>query len=157
MDISIKKNKRKVLLILPNFQLKFLRFLILMVVLVCLLFYTSVFGFIYYWKTVGISAGLSENSVFFDFLEQMKISLGYILSGTLLMTAIIILTIGLYMSHKIAGPIYNMLKYFKEIKSQGWIKPLSFRNDDYFSELSECLNDFMKDQGIPKQEKNEAK
>lgn len=157
MEVSFKKDNRKVLLILPQFQLKFLRFLLLMVVLVCLLFTASMFGFVEYWKHVGVNAGLPENSVFFDFLEQMRMSLGYILGGTLLLTAVVILAIGVYVSHRIAGPIYNILKYFKDMKTNGWVRPLSFRTDDYFPELTESLNSFMDDHKISKQGKNETK
>lgn len=157
MEVSFKKDNRKVLLILPAFQLKFLRFLMLMVVLVCLLFTASMYGFIEYWKQVGLTAGLPDNSVFFDFLDQMRMSLGYILGGTLLLTAVVILAIGVYVSHRIAGPIYNILKYFKDLKVNGWVRPLSFRTDDYFSELTETLNSFMDDRKISKQDKNENK
>ena len=115
MEKSVKKNNRKVLLILPNFQIKFMRFLLLVTASVCLVFYLAIFGFIQYWKNVGFSAGLEENSVFFDFLDQMRISLGYTMAITLAVTATLIMTMGLYMSHKMAGPIYNLLKYFNFI------------------------------------------
>ncbi|MCB0368582.1 MAG: hypothetical protein KDD45_03840 [Bdellovibrionales bacterium] len=152
MDISIKKDNRKVLMILPHFQKKFLRFLILMSLLVCVVFYGAIFGFIQYWHHLGINAGLPDNSVFFDFLDQMRISLGYILAVALILTTIIIITLGLYMSHKVAGPIYNVLNYFKEIKANGWVRPLSFRKNDFFPELTDALNSFMDEQKISKQD-----
>jgi methyl-accepting chemotaxis protein len=157
MEKSVKKNNRKVLLILPNFQIKFMRFLLLVTASVCLVFYLAIFGFIQYWKNVGFSAGLEENSVFFDFLDQMRISLGYTMAITLAVTATLIMTMGLYMSHKMAGPIYNLLKYLKDIKSNGWTRPISFRANDYFTELTESFNTFMDDFKISKQGNNENK
>ncbi|MBN8537321.1 MAG: hypothetical protein J0M15_09725 [Deltaproteobacteria bacterium] len=157
MEDKFSTGNRKILLILPQFQLKFLRFLAVVATIVCLVFYAAIFAFIEYWKHIGVSSGLPETSVFFDFLAQMKLSLGYILSVTLILTVAIILTLGLYMSHRIAGPIFNLIKYLNEIQTKGWVGPLFFRADDFFSELPESINSFINYFKISKQDANDKK
>ena len=113
------------------------------------------FFFISYWRDLGVHAGLEANNVFFDFLEQMKITLGYVLVGVILLTTLLVTTLGLYMSNKMAGPIYNLVKYFQDLSVNGWTKPIAFRANDYFVELMESLNQFLEKQGIAKKGNNE--
>ena len=51
---------------------------------------------------------------------------------------------GLLLSNKIAGPIYRLNKYFKDAsESIGKNQELSFRDGDYFNELTESINVYL--------------
>ncbi|MBI2520552.1 MAG: hypothetical protein HYV97_09040 [Bdellovibrio sp.] len=50
---------------------------------------------------------------------------------------------GLYLSHKIAGPIYKLQKHLRESREQGKLDHVSFRPGDFFSELSDEYNAFV--------------
>jgi len=46
----------------------------------------------------------------------------------------------LFISHKVVGPIYRLMKILNEIEESGTIIPVSFRKDDFFQELTEVVN-----------------
>lgn len=47
----------------------------------------------------------------------------------------------IFVSHKIAGPIYKLKKYLTEVREGGANYPLSFRKGDNFSDLAVDVND----------------
>lgn len=46
----------------------------------------------------------------------------------------------IFISHKIAGPIFKLRRHLEELKSGSWSTDLYFRSGDYFPELAEDLN-----------------
>lgn len=46
----------------------------------------------------------------------------------------------IFMSHKIAGPIYKLKSYLAEVREGGANYPLSFRKGDNFSDLAKDVN-----------------
>jgi len=51
--------------------------------------------------------------------------------------------ISIFMSHKIAGPIYKLRKFFLEAKAGNIEQELRFRKKDYFMELVPAYNEMM--------------
>lgn len=51
---------------------------------------------------------------------------------------------GLIVSHKTAGPIYNLTQHLRKIRKQNEVKPINFRKGDYFPELADEINEFIK-------------
>lgn len=50
--------------------------------------------------------------------------------------------ISLYLSHRIAGPLYKLDKYMK-LAGQGNLEPVSFRKKDFFKELESGFNEML--------------
>lgn len=55
----------------------------------------------------------------------------------------LIFVICIFISHKIAGPIYKLQKYLRGIREGGPITNLWFRNGDNFPEVAEEINETM--------------
>jgi methyl-accepting chemotaxis protein len=51
--------------------------------------------------------------------------------------------ISIFVSHRIAGPIYKMQKHMGEIKSGLWPSPVRFRKYDHFPELATSFNEMI--------------
>jgi methyl-accepting chemotaxis protein len=51
--------------------------------------------------------------------------------------------ISIFMSHKIAGPLYKLNQFFREAKAGNLDQVLFFRNRDYFQELVPEYNGMM--------------
>lgn len=58
---------------------------------------------------------------------------------------IIVLWLGLYLTNKIAGPIYSICRQLKEIKETGKFNEIKVREGDYFEELVIVLNETLRD------------
>lgn len=55
----------------------------------------------------------------------------------------IVFVITIFISHKIAGPMYKLKTYLTNIKNGGEISPLYFRKGDYFADLADDVNDYV--------------
>lgn len=74
-------------------------------------------------------------------LEDKKLALIVILGlWQVGFTALAFITC-IFMTHKVAGPIYKVQKYLATIREGHLNGKLYFRNGDYFKELAEDLND----------------
>lgn len=52
-----------------------------------------------------------------------------------------VFALSIFLSHRIAGPLYKLNEYFKEAAATGRLKPdLKFREHDHFKELAESYN-----------------
>ncbi len=52
----------------------------------------------------------------------------------------LLLVWGLFMSHRIAGPIYRMVQELERMKEEGRLNRVRFRKGDYFTELGDAFN-----------------
>ena len=63
---------------------------------------------------------------------------------------------GLFYSHKIAGPMFRLQKYFNQaaVDSKPLDKKIYFRDNDFFQELPESINKYIDSVGARNAEKN---
>jgi len=134
-----KKNQRSKFFVSPRFQL----------MMICISFFlvTAIFSFYYFLqnfyfietqrfiKSISIETVESFNSEIYS-LESFR-------DTSLLLTFIILSLLSivymLFLSHKIAGPIYKTIQWLKTAEAGDKIL---FRKEDYFQELPEELNKF---------------
>jgi len=76
------------------------------------------------------------------FYSKMDLSLnnsfaGFVFPLIIILTIFLALSIyvNLYFAFKASAPIYRLQKYFKEVSNKQEVLPLSFRNDDYYTDL----------------------
>ncbi len=137
------KNRRKVFLINPKFQWSFLRHCFGLAFAVIAVVYTANTFFFWGLRSKGIALGLEPNHVFFRFVEQQRQSMNWIFLACSAVVALSITVFGLRLSHRIAGPFFNLTRNLKKIRSSGIRKPLTFRDSDYFPEVAEAVNEFI--------------
>ena len=54
---------------------------------------------------------------------------------------LVVFLLGVFLSHRIAGPIHKLDQYFREAAKTGHLKPmLRFRSGDHFLEIAESYN-----------------
>jgi methyl-accepting chemotaxis protein len=82
-------------------------------------------------------------SKFFDLMDKQ-------IEAYTLQTIFLILLInaaflvgGLFLSHRIAGPIYHLRMHLKKITEERQISKIRFRKADYFKDLQDSVNDFL--------------
>jgi len=57
---------------------------------------------------------------------------------------VVVFFLGIFMSHRIAGPLYKLDQYLREAARTGHLKPmLRFRSGDNFLELAESYNEMV--------------
>ncbi len=129
--------RRSIILINKRFQLRFAVYICLWIAAIC---------FVY----PLITKNLFEYFISYAASDPMGPELG-ILKKTkdeilqlILLTEAAFLTLTfllcLYMSHRIAGPLYKLGKSMRELGGGTWRGTLGFRHKDWFTELAEDFN-----------------
>lgn len=136
----ISKYKRKIYLINKDFQIRFIIYTIILAVITIASFYGMITYFFQESVNLGIQAGFPEGHVYFRFIEGSKTDMNsYFIIASLLVFLLIFVS-GVLFSHKIAGPLYRMNSYLRSLSVEEIVKPLKFRNKDFFQEVANSYN-----------------
>lgn len=127
-------------LINPAFQLRFVGIMVGVAVLAALALYVANALFVAKLVAVGKSLGLASDHPFWRFLAEQKFVLNSVFLVTGAVVCLAIVVVGIFLSHRIAGPIHRMQSHLDEIARSGEVKELSFRQRDYFPEMAESIN-----------------
>lgn len=123
-------NRRKIIIIDPNFQLKF------SFIMVSLIFLSGLLYPITFYEALSSFKGMSGAK---DQLLKLLLSI----QGIFLVLCFIIT---IFVSHKIAGPIYRTKILLKEMIARKRYFTISFRTSDYFQEFTTIFNEFIETQ-----------
>jgi len=151
------KNRRKVFLINPQFQWSFLRHCLSLAFAVLTVVYSANAFFFWNFKNKGLAMGLQPDHIFFRFVESQRVSMNWVFVGAAGTLAIVIMAFGLRLSHRIAGPLYNLTRQLKEAKEKGEnLNTINFRERDYFPEVAEAVNEYLDTQETTKPKLSKA-
>lgn len=141
------KRALKNYLIYPKFQLSLVIIGILISALTFFILSFEINQSFNYLTSIGQQLNFKSDSGYFKLLDSQKNILTKNLIFVGLISAVISSIISIYISHRIVGPIYRLRKYFQDAKTEGVKTPLKFRDNDYFEDLPETINDVLfKDQ-----------
>ena len=134
---------RKVILINKPFQYSILGWFSMLSVVLISIFYSTIWYFFYNLKKEAVSVGLPPDHIFFTFINQQQSILDNVFIVSSIVALFIILMGGLILSHKVAGPLYRLTKHL-QAHDRNNVTPVKFRKGDYFPEIQEAFNDFLK-------------
>jgi hypothetical protein len=138
---SLDLGRRKVLLINRKFQLSFLSYTLSIAVTVMAVFFVANRYFFWAFARKGQAMGLDEGHIFFRFLAEQRWTMDLIYLATGAVVCAILLAHGLYLSNRVAGPLYNLQKYLQDYLSGRRQGTLQFREKDYFQELASVVSE----------------
>lgn len=137
-------NNRKTLLINKKFQLSIISWFSILAILITATFYLSITLFFNEMAGQAVEAGFPPGHVFFRFLGEQQSMLNKLFLGCSLVAILLIMGGGLWLSHQVAGPLYRLVKHMKEHGKSSETPPVKFRKGDYFPEIEEAFNEFIK-------------
>jgi hypothetical protein len=137
-----KKNERSNYLINPRFQWSMIRWALLIALVNSFIFILACYGFFRRLIVAGIQLNLSPDAPYFQIVMQEKSRLILTFGLTTFISICMILAFGIFISHKIAGPIFNKSRNLKQNDPNGPLPELSFRKDDFFQDLAKDFNEF---------------
>jgi signal transduction histidine kinase len=135
------KTNRKTWIIDKKFQYHFIAHSILPTLLISLIFIIAIetIFFLILGRSIHLEVQIDKN--YYNLLMTMKsyFFLAIIISSILMITTLTLWSI--VMSNRVAGPIFRLKKYCREIKSEDFNdKPLQFRENDYFKDVAIEIN-----------------
>lgn len=125
--------KAKNIIILPQFQFKLLSYFVILFVISAISLYSTVFYF--FWKLADKAkkVGIPDNHVFFEFIGNLKYDMDVTFILFTIFNFILLVGVGLIISHRIAGPIKKLLNYLSEEPFPE--RDFVLRKRDFFKEL----------------------
>ena len=115
---------------------------ILILLAAFIILYFSNLYFFQNFEALGNDVGLKADHTFFKFLYIQEKRMFYIFIITYSIMAGFIFLLTLFLSHKIAGPLYRFRIHMREAQKTNLAhqKNISFRKGDFFLELEEEYN-----------------
>ncbi len=137
-------NKRRNYLINKNFQFKFILYTLIPSLFSLTIFYICINFYFSKLIAQGKNSGLQLEHPYFALINDHKIFMNSLfLIGSFFLLVFFCIW-GLIISHKIAGPLYRLTKFFEDINSQEFKGKISFRPGDFFQEIPAAINKWMK-------------
>ncbi len=103
-------------------------------------FYAAISYFFWSFSNRGKDIGIPPNHVFFEFLNNQQIQMNWVFLITTFVALAIIAVIGYVVSHRVAGPLHRLIKHFQDVADGKTLQDVTFRSNDYFSEVAENYN-----------------
>lgn len=126
--------KRRIYLINPKFQFKYALFVCIFVVLVTIIYpwtiydiFNSIKQFVH--PDIDVDAQRNQLLLFLGLMEAVLV--------------VIVAVFMIFITHKVAGPMYKLEQTFKAVKDGGPLKRVYFRNGDNFQEIAHGYNDLV--------------
>jgi hypothetical protein len=137
-------------LINPEFQMKFMIYVVSCTMGAMSLVYFSQQYFFNQFYQKGEDLGLADNHPFFLLLNQQQEQLTQIFFVTSVIVCVLVSLWALFFSHRIAGPFYRLEKYFLDASHQKDqpLRPLAFRDNDFFQEIPDAINQYLCDKKV---------
>lgn len=131
---------RSIILINKKFQLRFAFYVCSWIIVLNLAYPLIIANLFDYFIHFLAADPMGPGLAFLQKTRQEFLMLLLIMQAVLLILAFII---SIFMSHKIAGPLYKLGRFFHEAGAGNIEQELKFRKRDYFQELATYYNDMM--------------
>lgn len=142
---------KKQFLINKRFQFQFMLSVLLICICSMTIIYLANYYFFQSYIHKGIALNLSPDHPYFLMIYEQKnfMTKVYVIVASCLST--ISLIWGLFYSHKIAGPLFRLQRYFTHaaVQSEPLSSKIYFREDDYFQEVPESINKYIDSVNCP--------
>jgi len=132
--------KRSIFLINRRFQFRFSLYVCSWLFALSLIYPLIIYS-LFDFFTRYIEAGVEHQSI--AALHQTRGELVWLLILLQVLFLGITLLISIFVSHRIAGPLYKLNRYLKEAATGNLQGDLQFRKSDHFKELAESYNEMV--------------
>ena len=135
---------RRNFLINPKFQIAFMGYTVGIAFATIAVFWLADFYFFTKFRHIGQSLVLSKDHVFFQFIREQENSKNLIYLSAALISFVGLSFWGLFLSHRVAGPLYRLCKHFSSVAKGETLDDVRFREGDFFPEVADGFNLQMK-------------
>jgi len=139
---------RKQYIIFPKFQLVLIA--VNSIVYLTILLFIGLQSYLAFQslKHMGVAAQLDSTHPYYRFLDLQASTVYSHLTLAFLVGFLVSTLVTIYYSHKLAGPLVRLNKFFSDIRSldvrtqdPNSVRPLNFRKGDYLADLAPVINE----------------
>lgn len=136
--MTVKERSWTSILINKAFQFKLISYFVGLFVLTTLTLYSTTYLFFWNMQKKGMSVGIPEGHVYYQFLQNQKHDLDLLFIGLAITNFLLLIGVGFVVSHRIAGPIHKIKIFLQDPKNHDKVQ---MRQNDFFKELGPIVND----------------
>lgn len=137
--MSNKKRHFSNVLIDPPFQIKLLSYFVFLFMISTISLYSAIYLFFHKLENKALSVGIPPGHVFFKFIGNEKADMDLMFLGLVLFNLILLLGVGFFISHRIAGPLFKLKRYLSdEIKAEA--PDFQLRKNDFIQDIVPVVN-----------------
>jgi hypothetical protein len=126
-------------LIEPEFQLRLISYFAGLFAFTTISLYSTVFIFFWRLRQKALNVGIPEGHIFFQFVGNEKRDLDLTFALLALVNLIVLVGVGVVVSHRIAGPLHKLKNYLTQvISSEG--PDFKLRKNDFLRDLEPVVN-----------------
>ncbi|RZA08533.1 MAG: hypothetical protein EOP11_04550 [Proteobacteria bacterium] len=134
--------KSKSLLINPAFQLSVISWFASLSLAIIGIFFGAFLLLFRDMKAQGQAAGLPPGHALFQYIQAQETHFYQIFCVSGLIAVAVILVGGIWLSHKVAGPLHRLTCHLRDSRPDS-AAPVKFRTGDYFPEIESTFNEFI--------------
>jgi hypothetical protein len=135
----MQKRQLRNYLIEPDFQLKIIGYFGAVFAVTTVTLYLTVVLFFWRLNSKALGVGIPPGHVFFRFVNNERFDLALAFAGLALVNLIILIGVGFVVSHRVAGPIYKLKNYLRQMSEES--PEFRLRKNDFFKDLEPIIND----------------
>jgi hypothetical protein len=133
--------REKKFLINTDFQVQFIASLLLISIVSMSIIYLANDYFFHSYMQKGQALNLPPDHPFFLMIHEQKQFMTKVFVAVAASISSVAILWGLFYSHKIAGPLYRLQRYFTDAAAQNTdLNKVYFRDDDFFQEVPASIN-----------------
>jgi hypothetical protein len=140
-----RKYKRRNFFINPNFQTRFICASLILSLFSLTAVYVAQQYFFMNFIDQGVMNNIPADHAFYKIIGEQQNSFNTLLLGLAGVFTLGSIIWGGYFSHRIAGPMYKLNKYFTDAvdENKEELEPLFFRENDFFHEIPRNINIYL--------------
>ncbi|MBI2605054.1 MAG: methyl-accepting chemotaxis protein [Deltaproteobacteria bacterium] len=135
---------RRRFLIIPAFQLRLIFWNILISLFIFAIVLFQIARAMNELTQMGTSAGFPSDHPYFTFVRELSGNFYVYVSVAFIVGIALSWLITLFVSHRFAGPIYRLRKFFDGIAKGEAVSEIRFRKNDYLADFAPIINDALK-------------
>lgn len=136
--MTVKERSWTSILINKAFQFKLISYFAGLFVLTTVTLYSTTYLFFWNMQKKGMSVGIPEGHVYYQFLQNQKHDLDLLFIGLAITNFLLLIGVGFVVSHRIAGPIHKIKIFLQDPKNHDKVQ---MRQNDFFKELGPIVNE----------------
>jgi magnesium-transporting ATPase (P-type) len=144
----------KQILIDPKFQWSIIAYSTTLAIILQATLFVALRLFFSKYNEEGKTIHLAPDHPFFVFIQDQQTYMNYVFAVVCIIFLILNVIFGLIISHRVAGPLYRLKKYFREYHEQNEFTELTFRKKDFFQDVPAIINESLKKNIQKKEAKN---
>ncbi|MEW6056664.1 MAG: HAMP domain-containing protein [Bdellovibrionota bacterium] len=134
--------KRANFLINKKFQLKFAFFVCSWIFALSMIYPIIIYNIFEYFLTL-LSNNAANVPLTLDKVKMVENQVLVLLGALQLLFLLITFMLSIFLSHRIAGPLYKLRRSMEEVTRGNLDQRISFRKNDHFFEMQDAFNDMI--------------